>query len=255
MTRRAAIFRLLLRGLACAAFALAGPSLFSLDSAEAWKRAVAMNSAAKTLYPGSVDFTTIEYGNKDQVLSREEVLSRIEYGPDGETSSEVVKAVKDGKDVTAERRAEFEKNAKKNKGKKGGNEGPQAGGFALPEPFNPPAHAKLSVGAASPATEEGKDFWEYPFEYSAKGGMSFKGTVRLEADSGRPIWMKYSFKVSPPGIKYAHFLIAYAAFGESAFVADRMDIGFDADLLVFKKKMDMKVAMTDYRERGRSYGD
>jgi hypothetical protein len=253
MIIRAAYFKFLLRGLAYAALALAGPSLFSLDSAPAWKNAVAMSAAAKTVYPGMVSFETVEYGKKDEIVSREETVSRISYGQDGTSRNEIVTSVKDGKDVTEERRAEFEKNAKKNKPKKNGDDGPQSGGFALPDPFNPPSGAKVLIGEAASAGEGGVEYWEFPFEYSGKGSMAYKGKIRLDAATGRPVSMRYGLKTAIIGVKYANFLVVYAPFGEGACIAERMDIGFDAQILLIRKKMDMKIAMSDYSERGRVY--
>jgi hypothetical protein len=252
--KRAAYFVFLLRGLAGAAIAMAGPSLFALDSASAWKGAVAMDAAAKTVYPGAISFQTIEYGKKDEIVAREELSSRIAYGADGATDSELVRAVKDGKDVTAERKAEFEKNAKRGKSKKN-DAGQQAGAFSLPEPFNPPAAAKTVIGQAAREIEGGKEYWDFPFEYALKGAFPCAGTIRLDAATGRPVSMAYEFKSPPLGIKYAHFLVIYAPFGDSAFIAERMDIDFDAQILLIHKKMDMKIAMSDYQERGRVYGD
>jgi len=251
MKKQAAYFIFLLRGLVGAASALAGPSLFALDAATAWKSAVAMNAAAKTLYPGAVSFETIEYGKKDEIIAREEMSSRVVYGADGETTNEIVRAVKDGKDVTAERKAEF---GKKGKPKKNGG-AQQSGGFSLPEPFNPPAGAKSVIGVAARASQDGFEYWEFPFEYSLKGSMPWAGTIRLDLATGRPVSMSYAFKNPPLGIKYAHFLVAFAPFGDSAFIAERMDIDFDAQILLIHKKMDMRIAMSDYQERGRVYGD
>lgn len=254
MKKRATYFIFLLRGLAGAAIALAGPSLFALDAASAWKSAVAMNIAGKNVYPGAISFQTIEYGSRGEVVAREEMTSRMVYGPDGATENELVSAFKDGKDVTAERRAEFAKNAKRGKAKKN-DASQQSGAFSLPELFNPPKGAKAAVGAAAPASEGGIEYWVFPFEYSMKGSFPCAGTIRLDAATGRPVSMAYEFKNPPIGVKYAHFLVVYAPFGDSAYIAERMDIGFDAQILLIHKKMDMKIAMSDYQDRGRAYGD
>jgi hypothetical protein len=53
-------------------------------------------------------------------------------------------------------------------------------------------------------------------------------------------------KPLPPGVKYADFSVHYSAFGEDAFVTDSMKVGFDANLIVFKKRMEFLVELKDY---------
>lgn len=244
----------LLRGLACAALALAGPSLFPMDSKAAWQAAQDMARASKTVYPGEISFITVEYGKKGEVLSSEETVSNMIYGPEGEMETRILRATKDGKDVTAEKRAEYEKNAKK--AKKGGKDDSGFSSFGMPEPFTPPEGDRLKLGEASPAKENGAEYWDFPFEYDTKKGFfSYKGTIRLDAASGRPVSMEYGLKKAVIGVKSARFLVLYAPYGSSSFVAERMDIGFDAQILLARKIMDMKIAMSGYEDRGRVYGE
>lgn len=243
----------LLRGLACAALAWAGPFLFSLDSKAAWTSAQEMAKATKTVYPGEISYLSVEYGKKGEVLSREETVSRMSYGPDGDMETDIIRATKDGKDVTAEKRAEYAKTAKKSKEKGKGTSDGASSEFSIPEPFDPPSGAKLTLGEAVSAKDGDKEVWDFPFEYDAKGIFSYKGTMRLDARTGRPISMEYGLKKAIIGVKSARFQVVYAPYGDSSFVAERLDIGFDAQILLVRKIMDMRIALSAYEDRGRIY--
>jgi hypothetical protein len=239
----------LLRGLALMSFMAAGPFLFSLDSAAAWERAADMGKRSKDYVPGSMRTETVEYGKKGEVASREESLNALVYDSSGQVESRIVWARKDGKDVTEEKRAEYEKARAKADGKKGKPKDNENFSMSLPDPLNPPEGATVKRGTPASVKDGGRDYWDFPFEYKQKGIFDYQGSLRIDAASGMPVSMDYKLKPLPIGVRYAEFAISFEPFGEGAFVATAMKIGFDAKLIIFEKKMDMAVTMQEYSAR------
>jgi hypothetical protein len=224
----------------------AGPFLFCLDSAAAWERAAVMGKRSQDYVPGSMRTETVEYGKKGEVTSREESLNDLIYDSSGQVESRIVWAKKDGKDVTEEKRAEYEKARAKAESKKGKTKDNENFSMSIPDPLNPPEGATVKRGTPASVKEGGRQYWDFPFEYKQKGIFDYQGSMRLDATSGMPVSMDYRLKPLPIGVRYADFAIKFEPFGEGAFVATAMKIGFDANMIIFEKKMDMAVTMQEY---------
>lgn len=219
----------------------AGPRLFSLGPDAAWAEAVKMRQRSDGLSPGLFKSIVTELDSKGKAVSVEEQLSRITYGDDGKASMEILSATSDGKDVTEKRK---EESKKRQKGE--GQSFPGMGGFEFPDPLKPSDKAKITIGPAKTVEKGGRKAYEYPFQYSKPMTMGMAGVIVLDAENGKPLSMDYSMKPLPPGVKYADFSVHYSAFGEDAFVTDSMKVGFDANLIVFKKRMEFLVELKDY---------
>ncbi len=240
----------LLRGLAAASLALVSPHLFPLEADAAWSRAASLAAESKRLSPGLIRFESLEYGKQGEILSREESISRISYDVAGKSSSQIIKATKDGKDVTEEKRAE----AAKQKGPPRGGMGSD-GGFGMPDPLNPEKGASVIRQTPVRENRDGVDSWKFPFEYKKKGTLSSAGFLWIEAETGRPTAMEYKLKPLPLGVKHADFSLRFSAHEGSGVVIDWMRIGFDVNLLVFNKRMDMEISLSDYADRGFIVGE
>jgi hypothetical protein len=227
-----------------AAFLLiaAGPRLFALDPDAAWRTAAEMAARAHGLRPAMMRMTTTDLDSKGSVISTENQVSRIHYESDGSMRTEILSATRDGKDVSQEKREE----AAKQKRQSGAQ---SMGGFDMPDPLVGKPDS-LKLGSARATRLGGRAVWEFPFEAKANGLMSSHGSLRLDAQTGRPIEMEYSFKPLPLGVKYATILVRYSPLEGSPPVVDSVLMRVDANLLVFKKRADFLMEFSEYEVSG-----
>jgi hypothetical protein len=113
---------------------MAGRS-YAMEAEEAWTAATAMAKAAEAWKAGSLSITTVEYAKDGEEKSREESQFRVRYAPDGSLESDLIRAVKDGKDVTEERRKELASGKRHGWGRPG--QGQEGGGMGFPSPSLP----------------------------------------------------------------------------------------------------------------------
>jgi hypothetical protein len=233
-----------LRGPAAFLLMAAGPLLFSQEAAEAWARAKEARIRADGMQPRSMRMLSKEYGKEGQVQSTEEQTISILYGPDGNMDVEVLRATKDGKDVTEEKRKEFAK--RDGRGGNGGNK-PDGGfgGMEMPDPLAPKDEKSLKLGDAVLEESGGWPVWRFPFEMKAGLLLSTVGFIRIDGKTGLPLEMEYSFKPLPLGVKRADMRIAYASAGDVPLV-ERVDMRIDSNLVIFKKKIDYFMEFSDY---------
>jgi hypothetical protein len=233
-----------LRGLAVLLLMAAGPQLFSQEAAEAWARAKEARARAERMQPRSMRMLSTEYGKEGQVRSIEDQTVSIKYGADGNMDIEVLRALKDGKDVTEEKRKEFAKR----EGRGGPGKGGADGGFGnveMPDPLAPKDEKSLKLGDAILEGSGESAVWRFPFEMKANLILSSVGFIRIDVKTGLPLEMEYSFKPLPLGVKRADMRIAYAAVGDLPLVG-RVDMRIDSNLVFFRKKIDYSMEFSDY---------
>jgi hypothetical protein len=233
-----------LSGLAAFLLMAAGPLLFSQEAAGVWARAKEARARADGMQPRSMRMLSTEYGKEGQVRSTEEQAVSILYGTDGNMNVEVLKATKDGKDVTEEKRKEF---AKRDGRGGNGRDKPDGGfgGVEMPDPLAPKDEKSLKLGDAVLEESGGRSVWRFPFEMKAGLVLSTIGFILIDGKTGLPLEMEYSFKPLPLGVKRADLRIAYAASGDVP-VVERVDMRIDSNLVIFKKKIDYLMEFSDY---------
>ncbi len=217
----------------------AGPRLFPQDSAEAWKRAKEAWARSKDLMPGKMRMLSSELDREGKPVVVTEEIYSIRYGANGKSDAVLVSAVKDGKDVTESRRAELEKQRKKN-GAGGGSES-----MDIPDPLALEPHKSLKLGTAEAVEIDGVPAWKFPFKVKTGKLLTSSGFVLVNRSTFMPMAMEYTFDPMPAGVKKADMKVLYGVESGTP-VAGRVTMNVDANLVFFKKKMDILMEFSDY---------
>ena len=219
---------------------MAGPNLFALDAEGAWRAASAMVREAGSWKPGGMDMTVIELTSGGAEKSREEGSYLMSYGPGDAVESRVVRVVKNGKDITAERRAEV------SAGKKRG--GPDASGaMGLPEPLNPAKGAKLERGMPRLGILGDLRAWAFPFSYKAPKGLAWEGEVWIGEVDGRPLVMECRVSSSFPGLRSFSLKSVYGLEGRGGIVSV-VEMEADLQILLSRKRFSTEMRFSAYAE-------
>lgn len=231
-------------------FALAFlPALLpALDAEAAWQAAAAMTAQAEAWKASEMGMTIVEFAKDGVEKSREESSYRLSYGADGKVESELIRAMKDGKDITEERRAE----SSSKKGRGWGRPGQGEGG-GMPQLFKPPAGDTVERGQAYAGVHSARAVWVFPFRYRVKGGLSYEGELFLDKADGRPVALSGSAGKGIPGLEYMKMDVRYADNGQAGLV-DRLEMRMKGRFLLKRIDYAFGMGFTGYAPPGTAAG-
>lgn len=278
--------------LACAVSAAAGTGIAATgpaappDSVRAvksahpplWISAVQIFEANKNLVPGRALQEIQELDDKGGVKSRTNVDISIALDKTGTVRSDVVKASKDGKDITAEERkkaaeretkqAEREKKeaaksakAAKKAGEKdskdgaGDDSGEREHSFSMDDsPFNPERQNVVRVAQTkSRETIDGASCVRFEFSYpeKAKPGSKdkpamVKGTAWIDETSGRAVKVESTTDPLPKHAKSMRTTLRYGAGADGSWILSRMTFEGHGSFLIFSKRIRGDILFSDY---------
>ena len=177
---------------------------------------------------------------------REEIVEETLLAADGTSESRIVSATKDGKDVTAEKRAEREKKKartdKTDKADKTAKAAPEGGraslGFKVPTGEDRPLFAfdepriegELLVAAYRPVR-------------GARGDDLSAGRIAWRQETGEPAWLEATYVSMPTGLKEFLVRFEFAGKGDGTYTRLVRTQGVGG-LLWIKRKFDVTVEIT-----------
>lgn len=202
--------------LALALLGFLGPRLSAMDAEAAWSAAAVMSKEAEAWKAGLMAMTVVEYGKDGQEKSKEESRYRVRYAADGQMESEIIIAMKNGKDVTEERRKELSSGKQRGWGRSG--QGAEGGAMAFPQPFSPAEGDSMERGQPSAGVHSARAVWVFPFKYRVKGGMRWTGEVFLDKENGRPVAITLAAAGGIPGLKSMSMSGRYADQGQGGLL-------------------------------------
>ena len=170
-----------------------------------WSRAVEMARRNKPWVPGASLVRIDMLNDKGESTESYETLLSISPDAAGDPVPSVVKASRNGADVTGDERAAQEKRNRDAAGK-------GAASFTTGDnPFDPDLQSTVQ---ASPTGEYrdagGKSCPVYRFTMKKKDGAVLEGTVVLDPVSGAPVEVRYTVKPLPPGVWSLITVLRYA---------------------------------------------
>jgi hypothetical protein len=175
---------------------------------------------------------------------REEIASETFTRGDGTSETKILLATKDGKDVTAEKRAEQAKkdagSAKEAKAPKDSGEHNRKVSLGLKVPTGD--DRKLFV-FGEPAAEGSLLVAAYEPVRGAKGADLSRGRIAWNADSGEPAWIEARYVDLPTGLKEFLLRGEFAGAGDAIYTRVLRTTGVGG-LLWIRRTFDVTVEMT-----------
>jgi hypothetical protein len=221
---------------------LAGP-LWA--QSELWERAAALSGLGDGYLPGTMTSVMEELDGNGARKSIAETTTRMTYDADGKVQkSEIVRAFRDGKDVTEEMKRDAGKTGKR-AGSGGGTAFAGWGGMLWSDDSR--KKTRLLPGATW-AIREGRRSAVIPFEMEVSGLGRMQGTAEIDAESGVPSIVRTtaSFLV----IRDLTFAMEYAPVPSGGFVLSRMEFAGTFALLLKRTKFRGSLELLDYVEAG-----
>jgi len=215
---------------------------------ELWQKALKLFSANKDWIPGTIIQRTELLTDQGKPESTHEIW--IEYKKDDKDkiTSEIVKVIKDGKDVTDEFKKEQNKKQKK-------KDKEDSASFELNDnPFNPDLQKNVSIKATNETQRiSGKNC--ACFEFSQKVEfrendkiltVTNRGKAWLDKETGYPLKLEYTFDPLPKRMKSIWTIILYEITPEGNWYAKEMTMDGEAGFLFIKKKFHTLITFNNF---------
>jgi hypothetical protein len=196
---------------------------FPTFAEDLWPRAVEWGSAFQHWLPGTMVMVSEMLDKEGKAVETTEVHFRLSQKPGGELDQELLQYVKNGRDLTAAKKAEMEKaraeeeakeKADDGKRKAKGDDGEASIGVEVAGVFHPDLQKGTQV---KPGVQRravgGRIGLEHAFTQKQKDGSTVKGTAWLDRESGLPLEVDY---VPDPLPKYLKSLISVIRYGPGA---------------------------------------
>ena len=212
-----------------------------------WQKAVGFAAAAKEakIVPGTLSMATI-VKKKDGSMESDSTMKFRTVDKGDELDMELLSAVENGKDVTAEARKKNEEEKKEATSKKEGEESVSTS--IGDNPFEPSAQKNVKMVYKSDVTLDGKAASIFTFtEKSADGKSTLKGRAWLDAATGMPLKVESTTDPLPDHVEKMTTTTLYATTENGLWVPSSCVIAGEAAFLWMHFFSETKVQFTDFR--------
>ena len=162
-----------------------------------WQKAVEIISISQGLVPGNVEVRFEWSNSKGKIISSQEHFSRNYLGDDGQVAVEILRVMKDGKDITEEQQLSATETPKNLGQTPQGNQPKNDDAFAG-IPFLREMQESVEVKPLGRQETIGKTLCVlYSYSLVNPDGEINNGTAWLDADSGYPVQIQFEPKTLP----------------------------------------------------------
>lgn len=236
-------FIFILSGIFCAA-AFAGEPQDGL-----WQKAVGFASASKEakVVPGTFTMSTV-VKKKDGTVESTSTLKFRTVDKGDDVDAELISAVEDGKDVTAEARKQNEEEKKNAKPKQEGS-GEGSVSLSLGEhPFGPEIQKDVKVLFRSQTMVDGTAASLFTFVQKSGDGKSVtKGRAWLDSSTGMPLKIESATEPLPDHVENMTTTTTFTKTPEGLWVAASSIIAGEGGFLWMHFSSETKVQFSDFR--------
>ena len=229
-----------------------------------WTQAVRIVELNKNLVPGKVSQKIQELEKDGRVKTETDVDAAFSLDAAGKMKTEIVKASKDGKDITAEQKKKADEAAKKQakedakkaaKKDAAGGSDEHSQSFSLDDtPFNPERQNDVRVTqTARVDTIDGARCARFEFSYpekipagSKEKPATIKGTAWIDESSGRPVKLEYVSDPLPKHVKSMSTTMRYGKDANDSWVVKEMIFEARGSFLFFGKAIRGYISLGDY---------
>lgn len=219
-----------------------------------WRKAVKIAGASEEagVYPSHVRVFTRVYKSRNRLDSTNEVIYNVHRDSSGENHLELVKMTEDGKDRTAEARAEEKKAERKRKAKNiKGKKDDQSVSISLNfHPFSPEAQRKVEAHRLREEELEGRKAILFSFTFRQKNAREMiRGKAWLEAVTGVPLKVVSSPDPLPKHVKSMKTTVIFRVDDKGRWIAEHSLIEARGSFLFISRDVVTRVTFSKYREK------
>ena len=238
---------------------LATTALLPLQAEVLWNRAVDLFEANSTLVPGRVEMHAREYGGRNRRLRNEEHgIYRTRLTAEQELETEIVRVVRNGEDITDERRADgngggfaaiFGPPPDMPEDQEGEEEERTGGGPGQSTPFDPALqHLVTFSRGGDTRMVAGRRTVAYAFRQQSEDDPEqfVTGTAWLDAQSGAPLLLESTLDPLPS--RMLNTLAFQSWFSETAdgWFLTRLDVNIVVQAVVVRREFETTISFSEH---------
>ncbi|MFW6291648.1 MAG: hypothetical protein ACOC7V_04900 [Spirochaetota bacterium] len=222
----------------------------ALPATPLWERAVELYGSYDDLVPGRMEIRFDQYNGRDKLVTTEESVIDIWVDEDGQVQSRIVRATKDGDDVTEERRENPRSGAPPFGGGPGDEEEEDDGGaFSGLErsPFDPLEQTNVRIVDVGPtAIVDGVAAQPFEYEHETGPDSITRGTAWLSVGTGEPIRLHATIEPLPSFVRDFALRQHFDRDREGRLVVRELEFDGVGRILFLERRIESRLIFSDY---------
>jgi len=227
---------------------LLAPSL--LPASSLWERAVTLYSSYDDLIPGRMEIQFDQYNGRGKLVATEESEIDIWVDSNGDINSRIIRATKDGDDVTEERRENPRSGAPPFGGRPGSEEEDGDGGaFAglQRSPFDPAEQPNVRiVEVGLPVVVDGARVQAFEYEHETGAESVTRGTAWLAAETGEPVRLDATVEPLPSFVREFALRQRFDRDDEGRWIVRELEFDGVGRFLFLERRIESRLIFSDY---------
>lgn len=222
----------------------------SLQASDLWDRAVAQYADLGDLIPGRMVIRFDQYNGRGSLVSSETSELEISVGPDGEILSRIVRATRNGEDVTEQRRENPSGGSPF--GGSNGSDGDQENDnspFAglQKSPFDPDEQHAVSVtDTGRTETVDGIRARVFEFQQLTGNTARTSGTAWISEETGSPVMLTASVEPLPGYVESFEMIQRFAGGGSGRWYMTAMEFSGEGRILFLRRRLESEFLFSEY---------
>jgi len=218
----------------------------TVSASSLWDNAVELYRSYGDLVPGRMDIRFEQYNRRDELVSTDASAIEIFLDESGEIASRVIKAERNGKDVTDERRDDPSSGAPPFGGPGDGESDNVFAGLAR-SPFDPAEQANVTITRVGPPERvAGVTAQPFEFEHRTSSRAVNRGTAWLAAGTGEPVRLVLTVDPLPRFVSDFVMLQHYARDESDRWVLRTLEFDGAGHLLFLHRRIESRLIFSEY---------
>lgn len=215
-----------------------------------WQEAVDLYAAFGDLLPGRMEISFEQYNGRGNLVTAETTEIDVWVDTDGEVRSEILRATRNGEDVTEERRENPQSGGPPFGGGTDEREDDEEGGpFSglQRSPFDPEEQANVVV--TEPGAVElidGTRARRYDFVHTTGPDTATTGSAWLSAETGEPIRVEATIEPLPPLVDEFVIRQHYGRDEQDRWVTKLLEFDGTGNVLFIRRRIESRMVFSDY---------
>ena len=224
------------------------PSLV-LQATPLWERAVELYGSYDDLVPGHMEIRFDQYNGRGKLVTTEESEIDIWVDESGEVQSRIIRATKDGDDVTEERRENPRSGAPPFGG--GPEDGEEEGDSAFSgldrSPFDPLEQANVRILDAGPTViVNGVRAQAFEYEHETGADSLTRGTAWLSVETGEPVRLHATIEPLPTFVRDFALRQHFGRDEQGRLVVRELEFDGVGRILFLERRIESRLIFSDY---------
>ena len=224
------------------------PSL-AFPATPLWERAVELYGSYDDLVPGRMEIRFDQYNGRGKLVTTEESEIDIWVDESGEVQSRIVRATKDGDDVTEERRENPRSGAPPFGGGPGNEEEDGGGAFSglQRSPFDPLEQTNVRIVDAGPTVIlDGVPAQPFEYEHETGPDSITRGTAWLSVETGEPIRVHATIEPLPSFVRDFALRQRFDRDEEGRLIVRELEFDGVGRILFLERRIESRLIFSDY---------